>query len=74
MAFAEEADKMFSPRKDAAERLEEYVNSLPEKESQAARRILLSGQQKKVMDAFRKEGYPISYITLMNWKEAYGGL
>ncbi|BAU99630.1 hypothetical protein [Aurantimicrobium minutum] len=74
MSFVEQEKKVITQRKDAAERLDAYLNTLDKPEKEAAIRILLNASQKKAMDTFRHEGYPISYVTLTNWRERHHGV
>ena len=74
MSFAEREKAIMKPRRNGADRLDDFLNSLPEAEKETAIRIIFNASQKKVMDAFRDEGFPISYVTLTNWKDKNSGL
>ena len=74
MSFVEREKKILKQRKNAADRLQDFLNSLPDVEKETAIRILVNASQKKAMDTFREEGYPISYVTLTNWKDKYSGI
>lgn len=74
MSFAEREKAIMRPRRNGADRLDEFLNSLPEVEKETAIRIIWNASQKKAMDAFRDEGFPISYVTLTNWKDKNSGL
>jgi hypothetical protein len=74
MSFIEREKTILKPRRTGADRLDDFLNSLPEAEKETAIRIIFNASQKKVMDAFRDEGFPISYVTLSNWKDKNSGL
>ena len=74
MSFVEREKAILKPRRTGADRLDEFLNSLPDVEKETAIRIIFNASQKKAMDIFRDEGFPISYVTLTNWKDKNSGL
>lgn len=71
MSFADREQSILRPRKSAVDHLDEFLAALPDAEREVAVRILHQASQKKAMKAFRDEGFPLSYITLLNWKEKH---
>jgi hypothetical protein len=74
MSFADIEKAILKPKRNAVDRLDEFLESLPEAERTIAIRILMNASQKKAMYAFREEGFPLSYITLANWKDKQSGV
>lgn len=71
MSFADREKSILKPRTTAADKLDEFLDSLPEEEREVAIRILKNASQKRAMNAFREEGFPLSYVTLCNWKDKH---
>jgi hypothetical protein len=74
MSFVKIEQELFLGRKTAVQKLDEYLQTLSDDNREAAIRILTHASQKKAMDAFREEGFPISYVTLCNWRKAHHGV
>jgi hypothetical protein len=71
MAFTDHEAEIFKPRLSALDKLETYIEGLPEKEQKSCLNILRNAPEKRVMVAFRAEGQKISYDTLKLWKEKH---
>lgn len=67
MAFS---DHQLQPnhRKTAVERIEEYLNGLPDNERGAALNILNTWPHTQVLHAFEAEGFPITKDNLKQWR------
>ena len=73
MSLAEQVAEMTKPRCTAADRLNEWVEGLPESEKEIGFHVLRSPQTFSphiVVKMFRREGASLSKETVIAWREA----
>jgi len=57
-------------RKTAVERINDYLNELPEDEREAATNILNTWPHVQVLSVFNAEGFPLTQDNLKQWRAA----
>lgn len=71
MSFQEKLREAETPRIDAVEKLNRYIEALPKDEQLALRELIISYPQRYAYEALREEGYKLTRDTIAKWKKRY---
>jgi hypothetical protein len=71
MSFQDRLKEAKTPRIDAVEKLNRYIEALPKEEQLALRELIISYPQRHSYDALREEGYKLTRDTIAKWKNRY---
>lgn len=72
MSFSEKLKEASVPKKDVADRLNDYVNSLEVEERKALLELLNNHPSRVAHSALHEEGYAINREGVLNWRRRYG--
>lgn len=71
MSFQDRLKEAETPRVDAVDKLNFYIESLPKDEQLALRELIISYPQRYAYEALREEGYKLTRDTIVKWKRRY---
>lgn len=71
MSFQEKLREAETPRMDAVEKLNRYIEALPKDEQLALRELIISYPQRYSYEALQSEGYKLTRDTIAKWKKRY---
>lgn len=71
MSFQEKLREAETPRIDAVEKLNRYIEALPKDEQLALCELIISYPQRYAYEALREEGYKLTRDTIVKWKKRY---
>lgn len=71
MSFQEKLREAETPRIDAVEKLNRYIEALPKDEQLALRELIISYPQRYSYEALQSEGYKLTRDTIAKWKKRY---
>ena len=71
MSFQDRLKEAKTPRIDAVEKLNRYIEALPKEEQLALRELIISYPQRYAYEALREEGYKLTRDTIVKWKKRY---
>lgn len=71
MSYLDELLEAKKPRKSAADRLNEHIESLPADEADALRELIVNYPTRISYEALRRHGYKLTRETLTAWKAKY---
>lgn len=71
MSFQDKLREAETPRIDAVEKLNRYIEALPKDEQLALRELIISYPQRYSYEALQSEGYKLTRDTIAKWKKRY---
>lgn len=71
MSFQKRLENANISKRDAVDRLDDYINALPKDEQLALRELLSNFPVRVGFDALKEEGYQITRDTVTKWVKRY---